>query len=163
MLSDLRPVVHRAVNDRWPGMPLSPSQARLLRIVRLRPGIASTDVPAELREDPVVALTVIEELVHAELLTSEPDADDDARGLRLTLKGHLRARELRGKSTEVLDHALDTLTPQERAAIAIAIPALERLADALERTSVMSGAAPGATRSDVTGRARCSCGGSPIR
>ena len=51
--------------------------------------------------------------------------------LRLTLKGHLRAREWRGKSTEVLDHALDTLTPQERAAIAIAIPALERLADAV--------------------------------
>ena len=70
VLSDLRPVVHRVVDERWPGMPLSPSQARLLRIVRLRPGIASTDVPSELREDPIVAATVIEELVHEELLTS---------------------------------------------------------------------------------------------
>ena len=131
VLSDLRPFVHRAVNERWPGMPLSPSQARLLRIVRLRPGIATADVPAELREDRVVAATVIDELVHEELLTSQPDPEDGVRSLRLTLKGHLRARELRGKSTEVLDHALDTLTPQERAAIAIAIPALERLADAL--------------------------------
>jgi hypothetical protein len=131
VLSDLRPVVHRAVNERWPGMPLSPSQARLLRIVRLRPGIASADVPAELREDPIVAATVVEELVHEELLTCEPDPEDHVHSLRLTLKGHLRAREWRGRSTEVLDHALDTLTPQERAAIAIAIPALERLADAL--------------------------------
>ena len=55
VLSDLRPFVHRAVNERWPGMPLSPSQARLLRIVRMRPGIATADVPAELREDRVVA------------------------------------------------------------------------------------------------------------
>jgi DNA-binding MarR family transcriptional regulator len=131
VLSDLRPVVHRAVTERWPGMPLSPSQARLLRIVRLRPGIASTDVAAELREDRVVALTVIDELVHEELLTSQPDPGDGVPGLRLTLKGHVRAREWRGRSPEVLDHALDTLTPQERAAIAIAIPALERLADAL--------------------------------
>ena len=59
----MRPFVHRAVNERWPGMPLSPSQARLLRIVRLRPGIATADVPAELREDRVVAATVIDELV----------------------------------------------------------------------------------------------------
>ena len=76
MLSDLRPVVHRTVNERWPGRPLSPSQARLLRIVRLRPGIATADVPGELREDPLVAATVIEELVQEELLTSALDADD---------------------------------------------------------------------------------------
>ena len=131
VLSDLRPFVHRAVNQRWPGMPLSPSQARLLRIVRLRPGIATADVPAELREDCLVAATIVDELVHEELIASQPGPDDGVRSLRLTLKGHLRARELRGKSTEVLDHALDTLTPQDRAAIAIAIPALERLADAL--------------------------------
>src|SRR4051812_46791483 len=131
VLRNLRPVVHRAVDERWPGTPLSPSQARLVRIVRLRPGIATAEVPAELREDPIVAATVIEELVQEELLACAFDPDDQVHSLRLTLKGHLRAREWRGKSTEVLDLALDALTPQERAAIAIAIPALEHLADAV--------------------------------
>jgi DNA-binding MarR family transcriptional regulator len=132
VLGDLRPVLRRAVDDRWPAAPLSPSQARLLRIVHLRPGIATRDVPGELREDPRVAGSIIDELVHQELLTRESDPGDHGRqGLRLTMKGRLRNRDWRGKSTEVLDHALDTLRPQERAAIAIAIPALERLADAL--------------------------------
>jgi DNA-binding MarR family transcriptional regulator len=132
VLSNLRPALHRAVTESWPDTPLSPSQARLLRIVRLRPGIAAPEIAQELREEPSVASATIEELVQRELLAREPDPDDRrAHRLRLTMRGRLRNRAWRGKSTEVLDRALDTLTPQERAAIAIAIPSLERLADAV--------------------------------
>ena len=57
----------------------------------------------------------------SKLLTSEPDPDDEVHSLRLDVAGATSVPVWRGKSTEVLDHALDTLTPQERAAIAIAL------------------------------------------
>jgi DNA-binding MarR family transcriptional regulator len=132
VLSEIHPVLNRALNRSWPAAPLTPSQARLLRVVRLRPGISTGELPQELHEDPRFAKTLVDQLVRLDLLADGPDPEDPHRNaLRLTAQGQLRTHAWRMKSTETLDRALDELTSQERAAIAVALPALEHLADVL--------------------------------
>ena len=59
VLAGLRPVLQRALTRSWPDTPLRPSQARLLRVVRLCPGISPERAAAELREDSTVAQDLI--------------------------------------------------------------------------------------------------------
>jgi len=131
VLTGLRPVLRRALTRSWPEPPLSPSQARLLRVVRLHPGIAPSDAARELREDVTFAATLVEQLAALEIVTVHHRRGAAAVELRLTPRGCLRAVAWQNKGVEMLDRALDTLRPQERASIALALPALERLADAL--------------------------------
>jgi DNA-binding MarR family transcriptional regulator len=131
-LSDVRSALHRAVDRDWPSAPLSPSQARLLRAVRLRPGIGMTEVASELRIEPRVARAIVAKLVQQELLSREVDPEDSRfERIRVTRTGLMRLRLWRGRGADVLDHALDTLTAQQRARIALALPALEQLVDAV--------------------------------
>jgi DNA-binding MarR family transcriptional regulator len=132
VLTELHPVLNRALNRSWPATPLTPSQARLLRVVRLRPGISTQELSQELREDHTFASVLVEQLVRLELLAEGPDPESPhVNAVRLTAQGQLRAHAWRMKSTETLDRALDDLTSQERAAIALALPALEHLVEVL--------------------------------
>jgi DNA-binding MarR family transcriptional regulator len=131
VLNGLRPVIQRALTRSWPETPLSPSQARVLRIVRLCPGISPRSVATELRENSTFAAVLAEELIALELLEARRSPEGDEVGLRLTHRGRVRTMAWQDKGREVLDRALDTLSPQERAAIALALPALEHLAVAL--------------------------------
>ena len=83
---------------------------------------------------PNTVSTIVGRLVDAGLLRREPDPDD-ARAvcLRLTPNGYRRARARRDLSAQVLDDALESLNASERANLALALPALDRLVDALAR------------------------------
>ena len=131
VLDGLRPVLQRALTRRWPDAPLRPSQARLLRVVRLCPGISPEQAATELREDSTLAEELIAQLVALELLDTRPARHGTERELRLTDRGRVRAVAWRDNQHEVLDRALDTLSAHERASIALALPALEHLALAL--------------------------------
>ena len=134
VLDELRPVLQRALNRSWPDAPLRPSQARLLRVVRLCPGISPERVAVELREDSTLARELIEELVALELLDARRSRDGAELELRLTNRGRVRTVAWRDKQHEVLDRALEALSAHERASIALALPALEHLALALSDT-----------------------------
>ena len=131
VLNGLRPVMHRALTRSWPETALSPSQARVLRIVRLCPGISTLDLATELREDPTLAAAIAAELIAMDLLEARGTGEDDDDGLRLTHRGRVRTVAWVDNGRAVLDRALDTLSQQDRAAIALALPALEHLAAVL--------------------------------
>ena len=131
VLNGLRPVMQRALTRSWPETPLSPSQARVLRVVRLCPGISTRSVATELREDPTFAAAVATELVAMGLLEARRSGELDDVGLRLTHRGRVRTVAWVDNGRAVLDRALATLSQQDRAAIALALPALEHLAAAL--------------------------------
>jgi len=131
VIAELRPVLQRALTRSWPEPPLSPSQARLLRVVRMHPGIAPGDAARELHEDPAFAATLVEQLAALEIVTVQQRRGTATDELRLTPRGCLRAAAWQNKGVEMLDRALETLRPQERASIALALPALEHLAEAL--------------------------------
>jgi hypothetical protein len=75
-----------------------------------------------------------EHLVALELLETRSSDDSSDVGLRLTHHGVVRTVLWQDKGQELLDQALDTLSAQERAAIALALPALEHLAVALSNS-----------------------------
>jgi hypothetical protein len=110
---------------------LSPSQARLLQVVRLCPGISPDRAAVELREHSTFVQELIGQLVALELLDTRRSRDCDEVELRLTHRGRVRTVVLQNKRSELLDRALDTLSAQERASIALALPALEHLVVAL--------------------------------
>jgi DNA-binding MarR family transcriptional regulator len=125
-------LLQQASRRNWPEPPLSPSQVRLLRLVRLCPGISPEHAAVDAREDGRFVTAVADQLVALDLLEVRRSGGDDPMQLRLTARGHARAAAWDGTRREVLDRALDRLAPQERAAIALALPALERLAFALD-------------------------------
>jgi hypothetical protein len=131
VLDGLRPLLQRALTRSWPEASLSPSQARLVRIIRLSPGISPDRAAIELRENSTFTQEVIAQLVAMELLDTRCSRDGNEVELRLTPRGRVRTVAWQDKRSELLDRALDTLSAQERAAIALALPALERLAVAL--------------------------------
>jgi hypothetical protein len=131
VLDGLRPVLQRALTRSWPETPLSPSQARLLRVVRLSPGISPDRAAMELRESSTFAQELIGQLVALELLGTRCSRDGNEVELRLTHRGRVRTVAWQDKQSELLDRSLDTLSVHERAAIALALPALEHLAVAL--------------------------------
>jgi hypothetical protein len=131
VLDGLRPVLQQALTRSWPETPLSPSQSRLLRVVRLCPGISPDGAAVELREDLTFAQELIAQLVALELLDTRRSRSGNEIELRLTHRGRVRTVAWQDKQSELLDRALDTLSAHERAAIALALPALEHLAEVL--------------------------------
>jgi DNA-binding MarR family transcriptional regulator len=131
VLDGLRPSLQRALTRSWPETPLSPSQARLLRVVRLCPGISPDRAAVELREDSTLAHELIGQLVALDLLDTRCPRDGSEVELRLTRRGRVRTVAWHDNQRDLLDRALDTLSVHERAAIALALPALEHLAVAL--------------------------------
>jgi DNA-binding MarR family transcriptional regulator len=137
VLTALRPVLNRGLNESWPDTPLTPTQARLLRILRLRPGISTAEAAEELHEDPRFTDAAIGELERLELVYRAPDPTAESSTVRLTGRGRTRTLAWRLRTTELVDHALAGLEPAERATIALALPALEHLALAFDHRADM--------------------------
>jgi DNA-binding MarR family transcriptional regulator len=132
VLSDLSPALGRATRRHDAEQTLSSAQARVLRLVRLHPGIGRERVSTELREDARVARLLVEGLVRAGLVEEGFDPSRPGTAvLRPTAAGRRRHLTWRARSSATLNDALDLLTAGERAAIALALPALEHLAVAL--------------------------------
>ena len=129
-LADLRREVRRTVRSDFPAQRLSLSQVEVLACVRRQPGIGVREAATALRLAPNTVSTIVGQLVDAGLLRRDSDPEDArAVRLRLTKAGHRRVHAWRDRTAQAVDRALEALDAEERAALALALPALRHLAD----------------------------------
>jgi DNA-binding MarR family transcriptional regulator len=132
-ISAVRRVARRAARAAWPEEPLPTAQSELLRLAAARPGISVAEAAHELRLAPNTVSTLVGRLTAAELL-DRARAESDGRSVRLTVtaKATRRIAEWRDLRAELAARALDRLTPDDRRALAEAVPALLRFSAQLE-------------------------------
>jgi DNA-binding MarR family transcriptional regulator len=139
-VSDLRRELRRSVRSQFPAHPLTPSQVEVLGLVRRCPDVGVGEVAASLRLAPNTVSTIVGRLVERGLVRRDPDPDDArAIRLRLTPAGHRRVHAWRDRTARTVDAALARLSDDDRAAISHAIPALERLVDAVAESGRTDG------------------------
>jgi DNA-binding MarR family transcriptional regulator len=134
-LADTVGRVKRAIRHRMRlelGASLPEAQLELMRLVRLEPGLRVQDAAEGLGLAPNTVSTLVKRLTAAGLLERRPDGAD-GRVTRLFLTRAARARWAlrRDRREGVVGAALVELTVDERAAIAAALPALNRLVQVL--------------------------------
>jgi DNA-binding MarR family transcriptional regulator len=113
--------------------PLPEAQRELLRLVERRPGVRVHEAAAELWLAPNTVSTLVHRLLDAGLLEREPDLDDGrVARLRLSPAGGELLRRRRDRRHEVLAAQLAALGEDDRLALTRALPALDRVAAALE-------------------------------
>jgi DNA-binding MarR family transcriptional regulator len=130
----LRRALRRATRRRLPYEPLPHNQIDLLRLAGDRPGVSVAAAAAALSLAPNTVSTLVNELCSAGLLARGAD-DADRRVARLspTVAGHARMAAWRDRRAVALAGALGVVAAGDREALRAALPALERLIDALER------------------------------
>ncbi len=130
----LRRALRRATRRHPPFEPLPHNQIDLLRLAAERPGVSVAAAAAALSLAPNTVSTLVNELCRADLLARVVD-DADRRVARLspTAAGLDRMAAWRDRRAEILAAALGDLGGPDREVLAVALPALERLIDALER------------------------------
>lgn len=130
----LRRRIRRGAGRPWPAAELTEAQTELLRHVRRNPGTSVTDAAAALGLAANTVSTLVGRLVELGLMRREADPGD-RRVARLTLTADALAtvRAWRDRRGALVAVALGELDAADRAAIATALPALERLAERIER------------------------------
>jgi len=129
----LRRVVRRRIRRDWPHQPLAESELELLRFVAASPGSRVQEASAALGVAANTVSTLVGRLTSAGLLRRTADPDDGrAARLEPTEAARRRFAEWRDRRRDVVGEAMRTLTTADRRSIAAALPALRRLADALE-------------------------------
>ena len=136
VVGQLRRSVRRRVRQDWPHAPLPETHLELLRLVSERPGLRVQEAAAALRLAPNTVSTLVNKLVSAGLLERRRDRSDGrAARLHLTRAAVQRIAAWRDRRQALVAQAMGSLAAPDREAIAGALPALRRLADALERPS----------------------------
>jgi len=131
-LNGVRRVLRRRLRAGLAVPALTGSQVELLRLVEAAPGTGVSAAAAALHLAGNSVSTLVNQLTEAGLLRRERDPAD-GRSARLFLTGAATARlaAWRRARVSLLAGALDELAEDERRALAAALPALARLADAL--------------------------------
>jgi DNA-binding MarR family transcriptional regulator len=132
-LSDTLGGVHRTMRRRvrhsMPGEPLRGSQAELLRLVDLDPGIGVSRAARALHLADNSVSSLVNQLVSTGMLRRDTDPDDRrAARLFLTPVAQRRLRDWENRRARVMTTEIARLTPAERAVLNDAIPVLRRLA-----------------------------------
>jgi DNA-binding MarR family transcriptional regulator len=134
VVGQLRRSVRRRVRQDWPHPPLPEAHLELLRLVGERPGLRVQEAAGALRLAPNTVSTLVNKLVAAGLLERRRDhSDRRAARLHLSRAAVQRMAAWRDRRQALVTEAMATLAAADRQAIAGALPALRRLADALER------------------------------
>ncbi|WP_409181552.1 MarR family winged helix-turn-helix transcriptional regulator [Amycolatopsis sp. VS8301801F10] len=129
----IRRVVRRRVGAELPGSHLPGSQVELLRVVHRNPGIGVAAAARELSLAGNSVSTLVNLLTEAGLLRREVDpADRRAARLQLTDAARDRMAAWRRARIGLVSDALAHLSEEDTAAIAAALPALERLTEVLK-------------------------------
>jgi DNA-binding MarR family transcriptional regulator len=132
-LSAFRRSVRRAAGRPWPAADLSAAQVELVRLVRRDPGIPVSAAAQRLSLAGNTVSTLVGRLVDAGLLQRAVDpADRRVVRLSVTAPARRRIEGWRDRRIERVSDALARLEPADRAALETAIPALDRLAGALQ-------------------------------
>ena len=116
-----------------PGPAPSPLEAEVVRYVAGHPGAGTSAIARALRLRPNTVSGLCSALVRSGVLRREQDPQD-RRAARFQLTDDAAARRHRRMTSrgDRLEAALDELADEDVRAIAAAVPALERLIDALE-------------------------------
>lgn len=111
---------------------LNGSQLELVRLVRRRPGVSVADAAEELRLAPNTVSTLVGQLTESGILLRLAD-ESDRRVARLELADDTRRKvdAWRDRRVVALAAALARLSPRDQRRLAVAMPALARLADSL--------------------------------
>lgn len=118
-IAALRRVLRQAVRRRVAGPPLPAAEVELLVAVMDAPGVGVGDVARRLGLAPNTVSTLVSRLVERGLIARRTDPDD-GRAARLwtTSTGRNRVRRWRDNRADLLDEALTSLSPADRAALA---------------------------------------------
>ncbi len=131
-LGAVRRQLRRVAGRPWPAGPLSAAQVDLVRLVRREPGLPVNRAAEALGLAPNTVSTLVGQLTEAGVLrrTRSP-ADRRVAQLEITAAARRRIEGWRDQRAELVAGALDRLGPDDRRAIAGALPALGRLAGVL--------------------------------
>ena len=133
VIGPLRRALRRLLRRDLPVTPLPTAQAELLRVVRRQPGIRVGEAAQAIGVAANTVSTLVNQLVAAGLLERRQDPGD-RRSARLALSeaGRRRAALWLDQREQILTAALAGIPADDRAAIARALPALQRVLEALE-------------------------------
>jgi DNA-binding MarR family transcriptional regulator len=133
-ISAVRRTLRRAVRNSWHEQPLPPTQSELLRLAAVQPGITVAEAAQELRLASNTVSTLVGRL-SAQGLIERGRSSSDGRAIRLTVTGKARDRisEWRDLRAELAGRAISGLSDGDKRSLAAAVPALERLAEQLEK------------------------------
>ena len=107
---------------------VSPHQVGLLVSIKYAPGVTVGDLAAEERVSTAAMSKRVSRLERDGLVTrTQSDADRRRVGLTLTEEGQRVLRRVRSRRTAWLASRLDTLSPDELAAVGAAVDALGHL------------------------------------
>jgi DNA-binding MarR family transcriptional regulator len=136
VIGPLRRALRREVRRGLPGDPLPTSQAELLRLVRLQPGIGVREAAQQLGVAANTVSTLVNQLAAAGLLRRGRDpVDGRAARLELTARARRRVALWRDQREQALAAALDELDAGQREALERALPALHKVLEVLERAT----------------------------
>ena len=112
---------------------LTGAELELVRLVRLRPGVSVAEAAQELKLAPNTVSTLVRRLSEQHMLVRAKD-ETDRRVARLDLPRTVRRKveSWRDRRIVLVGSAIAELPPRDRERIAKALPALARLAEALE-------------------------------
>ncbi|AOW93439.1 transcriptional regulator [Rhodococcus sp. WMMA185] len=128
----LRRHTRRRVGRPWPETPLTGSQTELVRLLRRHPGTSVAEAASALGLAANTVSTLVRQLIEAGLVEREPDANDRrVARLALTTSARSQVEHWRDRRNVEVEAAFASLSPQDRAAIESAVPAITRLARAL--------------------------------
>jgi DNA-binding MarR family transcriptional regulator len=125
----IRRVARRAVRGAAHAEPLPPARSELLRLVARHPGLSVAEASRELRLAPNSVSTMVSQLAGDGLISRNRSAGD-GRLIQLTItdRGAARIAQWRDVRAEMTGRALEMLGEEDQRSIALALPALERLA-----------------------------------
>jgi DNA-binding MarR family transcriptional regulator len=136
VIGPLRRALRREGRRGLPGDPLPASQAELLRLVRLQPGIGVREAAQQLGVAANTVSTLVNQLVAAGLLSRDRDpVDGRAARLELTARARRRVALWRDQREQALSAALDELDAEQRQALERSLPALHKILEVLERAN----------------------------
>jgi DNA-binding MarR family transcriptional regulator len=114
------------------GAELSPTRISLLLAIDRRGPVRLSEVGEAEGLNPTMLSRSVAQLADGGLVTRTSDEGDRrAAWVRCTAAGHALAERMRAERTRAVNTALEGLPAPDRRTLAAAIPALERLAEAL--------------------------------
>jgi DNA-binding MarR family transcriptional regulator len=136
LISRLHRGLRRHARATMPDPALTQSHLEVLRLLKEQPGLRVQEAAASLRLAPNSASTIVQQLVRLGYVARDVD-EHDRRVARLSLTeaAHERFDRWRDSRQAALAGALATLETRDSEVIEQALPALARLANALEDPS----------------------------
>jgi DNA-binding MarR family transcriptional regulator len=133
-IARLRRALRRGARVADPGNPLAIAQLELLSALTELPGARPGQLARLLHVRPNTVTTIVNAL-EARGMVRRATADDDRRAVELTATdaGQQAVHHWQATNAAVLHLALSTLTAQQRRALTTAAPALQALAQAIDR------------------------------